>query len=73
MKQKMKARLKYNKNWNGKEGYVFEIDTDGNGWEFESFVPLVSKDGQSEANFVHFSIINKLAQLQAWGYEVTIR
>lgn len=71
-----KARILYTENYDGgREGYIVESNV-GDGWELDSFFPLVAsaKNPDEDAKFfVHFSIINKLAQLQAWGYDVTIR
>lgn len=68
----MKARVKYNHDYNGKEGYVIYLCVDGE-WVFSSFFPLVKREGANdneESNFVHFSIINKIAELQAYGYVI---
>ena len=72
-----KARLKYVEDWNGKgEGVTIETDT-GNGWEFESFFPLVAKIGadavgaEGEKNFIHWRVLRKLSELMAYGYTIT--
>ena len=69
------ARLKYYKDYPPfGEGYAIEIyykDT----WELDRFYALqhciIDKE-QDEKNFVHFSIINKMKELQSYGYEVYI-
>ena len=70
---KMKARVKYYTDYNGKEGYAVEIRTD-EGWGLDTFYPLVRREGaneEEEKNFVHFGIINKIAELEILGYSVT--
>lgn len=69
----MKARVKYQKNYNGREGYTVEINVDGE-WGLDSFYPLVKREGANEdeeRNFVHYGIINKIAELNNLGYTVT--
>jgi hypothetical protein len=68
----MKARIKYTTDFNGKEGYLIETDV-GDGWDVESFFPLVRREGATgddEKNFVHFGILNKIAMLKKWGYSI---
>ena len=73
---KMRARLTYKEDYNGREGVVVEIDT-GAGWEFESFVPLVAKCGadavgaEEEKTFIHWRILRKIGELIAYGYKIT--
>lgn len=68
----MKARIKYQENYNGREGYTVEIFSDGE-WGLDTFFPLVARAGAedtNEKNFVHFGIINKIAELQLLGYKI---
>lgn len=76
MKTKPKAIIRYEECWRGEEGYIIIIDPYGKGFEFESFYPLVRREYASadeEQNFVHFSILSKIRDLQNAGYEVTIK
>ena len=71
MKQRT-ARVKYETATdNGKEGYAVEILTD-EGWGLDTYYPLVKREGEERdvCNFVHFSLINKLSELNSLGYEV---
>lgn len=72
----MRARVRY-ENTDRREGYVIEICVEKQSfddWAFESFFPFVRREGASddeEKNFIHFSIINKIAELTDLGYKVT--
>lgn len=71
--EKMKARIKYEENFNGKEGYAVEIFSEGE-WGLSTFYPLVKREGAEETdekNFIHFSFINKLAELNELGYKIS--
>lgn len=66
-----KARVKY-VNDDRKEGYAVELFLDGE-WAFSSFYPLVRRENANEdeeKNFVHFSLINKISELQELGYKI---
>lgn len=68
----MKARITYTADFIGKEGYRIDIDA-GDGWEFDSFCPIVRRENASEneaAYFVHVGILNKLAALKKLGYSI---
>ena len=73
----MKARVKYYKDYHGQEGYAVEICTERqtfDSWGLDTFFPLVRREGaneEEEKNFVHFGLINKIAQLNDMGYTVT--
>ena len=76
-----RARLKYCENYKmgnaEREGVVIEIDTDGSGWGFSSFFPLVAKDGaseigkQDERDYIHWTILRKINELLQLGYNIT--
>ena len=69
----MKARIKYEENFNGKEGYAVEIFSEGE-WGLDTFYPLVKREGASETsekNFIHFAVLNKLAKLNELGYKIS--
>ena len=69
----MEARIKYETNFNGKEGYAIETFLDDE-WGLCSFFPLVKKQGAEETdenNFIHFSILNKISELQQLGYNIS--
>lgn len=76
-KQKLQARVRYDKHyvWNGgeHEAYVVETYDPEFGWCLSSAYALQAKAGETECNYVHFSLISKMAQLMALGYEVTLR
>ena len=55
-----------------REGYQIDIKVDGE-WGLNSFFPLVRRENASseeERNFVHFGIVNKLSELQRYGYQI---
>lgn len=71
----MKARIKYCPNYHGKEGYTVEIFTEGE-WGLDSFYPLVRREGagdEEDRNFLHFGIVNKIAQLSVLGYTIMFK
>lgn len=73
-----KARIVY-VNDEQREGYNVEIlvkenKYDFDEWGLDSFFPMVKRDGadaDEEKNFIHFSLINKIAMLQRQGYTIT--
>ena len=70
-----KANVKYYENYYGQEGYAVEILNDGS-WGLDTFFPCVRREGADEGedkNFVHFSLINKIAQLNRLGYQIEFR
>ena len=75
---KKKARIIY-VNDDNKEGYSVEILTadseyDTGEWGLDCFFPMVKREGADEGeerNFVHFSLVNKIASLQRMGYTIT--
>lgn len=72
-KAKMKAQLRYHKQEDGREGYAINIYTDGE-WGLDTWYPLVERKDRNdgEPDYVHWSILRKLAELQAWGYEIDL-
>lgn len=74
----MKARIRYYRNYNGREGFAVEICTERNtfdDWGLDSFYPLVRREKANEyeeRNFLHFGIINKITQLIDLGYTVSL-
>ena len=70
-----KAKVQYHENYYGQEGYAVEIFSDDD-WGLDSFFPCVRREEADEdegKNFVHFSLINKIAQLNRLGYQIEIR
>lgn len=65
-----KARVRFEER-EGQEGYKIEINT-GDGWCFESWFPLVRKEGGKATDFIHWSILAKLGQMQAQGYKLDL-
>ena len=58
-----------------KEGYKVETYMDGE-WGLDCFCPLVRRENANEdeeKNFVHFSLINKIKQLNDLGYSIVIK
>lgn len=73
-KTKMKAQIRYHKREDGREGYAINILGHDGEWGMDSWFPLVEIDKvRSEADFVHWSILKKLADLQYMGYEIDLR
>lgn len=68
---KKKARVRFEER-EGREGYKIEINL-GDGWEFESWFPLVRKEGGENTDFIHWSILSKFGQMQSWGYEIDLQ
>lgn len=67
------ANITYRNNYNGKEGYTVEVKGSDGEWGLDSFYPLVRRENHNddeEKNFVHFSIINKIHELQELGYKI---
>lgn len=71
--RKMEAQLRWHKKDDGREGYAINILSDGE-WCMDSWLPLVeSKDhSNGETDYVHWSILHKLSQLQDHGYEIDL-
>lgn len=69
-KQKLKARIRYEQKEDGREGYAVEILTHEGTWGLDRFFYLVAREGDDEKNFIHWTIFEKLAGLQALGYEI---
>lgn len=70
----MKARIEYCPSYNDKEGYIVEIYVNGE-WSFDSFFPLVRREKATTSencDFVHYSILNKIRDLQELGYTISI-
>lgn len=73
-KRKLYARLRYHKDEDGREGYAIEVSGNPDkGWGLDTWYPLVPKDGgNGETDFIHWSILRKLGDLQRLGYEVDL-
>lgn len=72
----LKAKIQYEADHNGKEGYAIKVNGADGEWGLDSFYPLVRREGANpdeERNFIHFGIVNKIAQLLDLGYSVTFR
>lgn len=70
--KKMRAQLRYHKKEDGREGYAVNILSDGE-WGLDSWYPLVERNFNGEADYVHWSILRKLADMQEMGYEIDLR
>lgn len=71
MKEKKLARISYINN-EEREGYLVEILSD-NEWGLNSFYPLARRENateEEEKNFIHFSILNKINELQRLNYKI---
>ena len=70
-----KARITYHENYPPfGEGYAIEIENAGE-YDLDSFFGLqhcLIDQTNDERNFIHYSILNKIKQLQELGYEVKI-
>ena len=71
-KEKMKARVRYEKREDGREGYKVEIYSEGE-WGLDTFFPLVAKAGAEDTDFIHWTFVRKLSELQAFGYDIDLR
>ena len=72
-KYTLRAQLRYHKQDDGREGYAINIFSDGE-WGLDSWFPLVAREGgDGETDFVHWSILNKLSQLQNLGYDIDLQ
>ena len=76
MSKRKRARLVYHQSYGktNKEGYSIEI-WNGERWGLDTFFPLLRRenaDEDEENNFVHFSVLTKLHELDLQGYEITI-
>lgn len=69
----MKARIRYQQETEKeREGYSVELWLDDD-WCFDSFYPLVRRENakeEEERNFVHFKLVNKINELQQYGYKI---
>jgi hypothetical protein len=69
-----KARIRYI-NTEEREGYIVELMTE-EGWDFSKFFPLVRRENareEEEKNFVHFSLLNEIRELNEYGYKVLFK
>ena len=71
-KMKKFASINYHKDYNGREGYTVEIMDSKGEWGLDSFFPLVEMKSEipQTKNFIHFSILKKISELQQLGYTV---
>ena len=71
--QKLKARIRYEMNGD-REGYAIHIkDLETGEWGLESWFPLVAKEGgNGENNFIHWTFLVKLNELQTFGYDIDL-
>ena len=72
-KKTKQATVKYEQHFNNihnNEGYVIEIEDYNGQMVFESFFSLKKLDADLEANYLHWSFIRKMKELQAYGYEI---
>ena len=70
MASKMKARVRYVVQ-DGREGYAIESKVDGE-WGLDSWFPLVKKEGVAETDFVHWTLLHRLSEVQKMGYDIQI-
>ena len=76
--RKMKAQLRYHKKEDGREGYAINILRQDGEWAMDSWFPLVAKIGadkvgaENETDYVHWSILRKLAYMQDCGYDIDL-
>lgn len=74
-KQEKKARVRFQKSANGREGYAIEIFSEGE-WGLETWFPLVARAGAEdtrETDFIHYTFLCKLSELQRYGYEIDLQ
>lgn len=73
----MKAKIIYHsgKGRISSEGYEIRIQGADGEWGMDKFFPLVRRenaDADEEKNFIHFSFLNEIANLQAFGYKINL-
>ena len=73
-KKKLYARLRYCKRQDGRVGYSIEVRSSSNGeWGLDTWFPLVAADGwDGETDYIHWTILRKLSELQHLGYEIDL-
>ena len=74
MKNEKIARIRYIKN-EEREGYLVEL-LDDREWGLNSFYPLVRRENateEEEKDFIHFSILNKINELQQLNYSIIFK
>ena len=64
-----KAKIIYNST---DDAYEIWIDT-GEGWGFCRSYKCRVRQGGDEPEFIHFSIISSLAEMERFGYEITFK
>lgn len=71
MKNRNRARIIYNDEF---DSFDVEILCINEGWVLDCRYPCVCKDGQTtlEANYIHFGILRKIADLNWQGYDVEV-
>lgn len=81
-KQELVARVRYIKGkpeaertgkWNDEEQFAIEVyDAEYNEWSLDSAYPLVHAQeypDQKEANFLRFSMVQRIIEMISWGYK----
>lgn len=70
MKNRNRARIIYNDEF---DSFDVEIMT-SEGWGLDCRYPCVCKEGQATlgANYIHFGILRKIADLNWMGYDVEV-
>lgn len=81
-KQELIARVRYIKGkpeaertgkWNDEEQFAIEVyDAEYKEWSLDSAYPLVHAQeypDQTEANFLRFSMVQRIIELISWGYK----
>ncbi len=72
-KRKLYARLRYCKKEDGREGYSIEVRSGNGEWGLDTWFPLFARDGgNGQTDYVHWSILSKLNNLQQLGYEIDL-
>lgn len=71
-KSKLKAKVRYLKQPDGREGYAVYIWSDGE-WCMDTFFHLLDRNGSGEKDFLHYGFVAKLAHMQDLGYEIDLR
>ena len=73
MNTKRFAQIKYEENFNGKEGYAVYIKDEEEDWGLDTFYPLTHRknaDVFEDANFISFRILNKINELIQLKYKI---
>ena len=73
MENGRQARVRFQNN-NGKEGFAVELLQEDGIWGLDTWYPCVERKdhGDGRTDYLHWTILRKLSELQDLGYTVSI-